>query len=170
MRDTESNPRVQVLPRDEAREHLIAIADVLAKVLDTTVRVPGTSWYIGLDPLLGLIPGVGDVIANLIGTIILGLATRLQLPRIVLARMSLNLLINGTIGAVPIAGDLFSVWFRSHARNAALLREAAMKPDRETRTDWFYVAGIIGGTAALLLLMIAFMVWLVFKLWALVSL
>ena len=59
---------------------------MMAKVLDTTVRIPGTSWYIGLDPLLGLIPGIGDVLANLIGTIILGLATRLQLPRIVLAR------------------------------------------------------------------------------------
>lgn len=160
---------IEVLPRDEVREHLIAIADMLAKALDTTIRIPGTSWYIGLDPLLGLIPGIGDVLANLIGTVILGLATRLQLPRIVLARMSLNLLINGTVGAVPIAGDLFSIWFRSHTRNAALLREAAMKPDRETHADWFYVGGIIGGTVALLLLMIAFVVWLVVKLWAMVA-
>ncbi|MDF0674416.1 MAG: DUF4112 domain-containing protein [Nitrospira sp.] len=169
VRDTESELRVRVLPRDEAREHLIAIADILAKALDTTIRIPGTSWYIGLDPLLGLIPGIGDVLANLIGTIILGLAARLQLPRIVLARMSLNLLINGTVGAVPIVGDLFSVWFRSHARNAALLREAAMKPDRETHADWFYVAGIIGGTAALLIATIAFVVWLVIKFWRVVA-
>lgn len=160
---------IEVLPRDEAREHLLAIADILAKVLDTTIRIPGTSWYIGLDPLLGLIPGIGDALANLIGTIILGLATRLQLPRIVLARMSLNLLINGTVGAVPIAGDLFSVWFRSHTRNAALLREAAMKPDRETYADWFYVGGIIGGTVAVLLATIAFVVWLVFKLWTIAT-
>jgi len=169
VRNTESEPRVHVLPRDEAREHLITIADMLAKVMDTTIRIPGTSWYIGLDPLLGLIPGIGDVLANLIGTIILGLATRLQLPRIVLARMSLNLLINGTVGAIPIVGDLFSVWFRSHSRNAALLRDAAMKPDRETHADWFYVAGIIGGTVALLLLMIAFIIWLVYQLWMMVS-
>jgi hypothetical protein len=169
VRNTESEPRVQVLPRDEAREHLITIANILAKVMDTTIRIPGTSWYIGLDPLLGLIPGIGDVLANLIGTIILGLATRLQLPRIVLARMSLNLLINGTVGAVPIVGDLFSVWFRSHSRNAALLRDAAMKLDRETHADWFYVAGIIGGTVALLLLMIAFILWLVYQLWMMVS-
>lgn len=113
--------------------------------MDTAVRIPGISWYIGLDPLIGLIPGIGDALANLIGTVILGVAARLRLPRIVLARMSLKLLINGVVGAVPVAGDLFSVWFRSHARNAALLREAAMKPDRETRPDWFYVAGIIGG-------------------------
>ena len=160
---------IEVLPRDETREQLIAIADMLAKVMDATMRIPGTSWSIGLDPLLGLIPGIGDVLANLIGTIILGLATRLRLPRIVLARMSLNLLINGTVGAVPFVGDLFSIWFRSHTRNAALLREAAMKSDRETHTDWFYVGGIIGGTVALLLLMIAFIIWLVYQLWMMVS-
>jgi hypothetical protein len=169
LREPESESRVKVLPRDEAREHLLVIADILAKVMDTTIRIPGTSWYIGLDPLLGLIPGIGDVFANLIGTVILGLATRLQLPRVVLARMSLNLLINGSVGAVPIVGDLFSVWFRSHSRNAALLRDAAMKPDRETHTDWFYVGGIIGGTVSLLLLIIAFIIWLVYKLWMMVS-
>lgn len=167
--DHKPQPSLKVLPRDEAREHLLVIADIIAKVMDTTIRIPGTSWYLGLDPLLGLIPGIGDALANLIGTVILGLGTRLQLPRIVLARMSLNLLINGTVGAVPIVGDLFSVWFRSHARNAALLREAAMKPDREARTDWFYAGGIIGGTVALLLLMIAFIIWLVYKLWTVVS-
>jgi hypothetical protein len=160
---------IEVLPRDEAREHLITVADMLAKALDTSIRIPGTPWSIGLDPLLGLIPGIGDVIANLIGTVILGIATRLRLPRIVLARMSLNLLINGTVGAVPIVGDLFSIWFRSHTRNAVLLREAAMKLDRETHADWFYVAGIIGGTVALLFLMIAVIVWVVFKLWAMIS-
>ncbi len=168
-REKRAKSPIEVLPRNEAREHLLAIADILAKVMDTTIKIPGTSWYIGLDPLLGLIPGIGDVLANLIGTVILGIATRLQLPRIVLTRMSLNLLINGTVGVVPIVGDLFSVWFRSHAKNAALLREAAMKPDRETHADWFYVVGIMGGTVALLVAMIAFVVWLVFKLWTMVA-
>lgn len=156
-------------PREDVREHLLEVADILAMVLDTTVKIPGTSLYLGLDPLLGLVPGIGDALANLIGTIILGLATRLRVPRIVLVRMSLNLLINGVVGAVPIAGDLFSVWFRSNARNAALLREAATKPDRETRADWFYVGGIIGGTVAFMLLAIAFVVWLVIKLWTMVT-
>ncbi len=169
VRDAESEPRVRVLPRDDAREHLLSIADILAKVLDTSIRIPGTSIYIGLDPLLGLIPGIGDVIANLIGTVILGIATRLQFPRIVLTRMSLNLLINGTVGAIPVVGDLFSVWFRSHARNAVLLREAAMRPDREPHADWFYVAGIIGGTVGLLLITIAFIIWAVYKLWMVVA-
>ena len=158
------------VPRDHAREHLFVIADMLAKALDTTVKIPGTSISIGLDPLLGLIPGIGDALANLIGTIILVLAARVRVPRIVLARMSLNLLINGVVGAIPIAGDLFSVWFQSNMRNAALLRAAAMKPDRETRPDWFYIGGIVGGTVALMLLAITFVVWVVAQLWTLMTL
>lgn len=156
-------------PSDDVREHLVEVADILGKVLDTTVRIPGTSLYIGLDPLIGLIPGIGDALANLIGTLILGIAARLRLPRIVLARMSLNLLINGTVGAVPIIGDLFSVWFQSHARNATLLREAALKPDRETRPDWLYVGGFVGGTVLLMLLLIAGVVWLIAKLWTMIG-
>jgi hypothetical protein len=169
-RDQDAEPLVKGPLRDEVREHLIEVSDLLAKMLDTTVKVPGTSLYLGLDPLLGLVPGVGDALANLMGLLILGVATRLHVPRIVLARMSLNLLINGAVGAVPIAGDLFSVWFRSHARNATLLREAATRPDRETRPDWVYVGGILGGTAALVLCAIAFVVWLVVKLWTMFAL
>lgn len=164
MQPRESTAQMSRDP-DSEREQLVKVADVLAQVLDTTVKIPGTNLYLGLDPLLGLVPGVGDVIANLLGTVILGLASRLRLPRIVLPRMSLNLLINGAIGAVPILGDLFSVWFRSHARNAVLLRNAANRPERETGQDWFYVTGIIAGTAALLLLTIALMGWSSWKIW-----
>jgi len=160
-----------VSPTPESqREALLATAEFLAKVLDTTVRIPGTQIYLGLDPLLGLIPGIGDMLANLIGTVILILAARLQVPQIVIARMSLNLLINGTIGTIPILGDLFSVWFRSHARNAVLLREATTKPQRSNQGDWLYVAGIIGGTVVLLLLAITAVLWIVVKLWAAIAL
>lgn len=142
---------------------MVATAELIANVLDTNVKIPGTPFYLGLDPLLGLIPGIGDMLANLMGTVILGLAARLQVPQIVIARMSLNLLINGTIGAIPIFGDLFSVWFRSHARNAVLLRQAATQPYRTTHHDWLYVAGVIGGTALVLILAIAAVLWLVVR-------
>ena len=145
------------------------MAEFLAKILDTTVKIPGTPFYVGLDPLLGLIPGIGDVLANLIGTVILILAARLDVPKVVITRMSVNLLINGTIGAIPILGDLFSIWFRSHARNATLLRRAAAQPYRETQQARLYVAGIIGGTVVLLLLAIALVLWIVVKLWAAIA-
>ena len=148
---------------------MVATAELLARILDTTVKIPGTPFYVGLDPLLGLIPGLGDAIANLIGSVILILAARLQVPHVVVARMSLNLLINGTVGAIPILGDLFSVWFRSHARNALLLREAATQPHRSNQGDWLYVTGIIGGTIVLLLLFIGIVSWVVVKLWAAIA-
>jgi len=140
------------------------MAELLAKILDTTVRIPATRIYLRLDPLLGLIPGLGNILANLLGTVILILTARLQVLQIVIARMSLNLLINGVVGAIPIAGDLFSIWFRSHARNAELLRRAASQPHRETQQARLYVAGIIGGTIVLLLA-IAAVLWIVVKLW-----
>src|ERR1043165_1082375 len=140
------------------------MAELLAKILDTTVRIPGTRTYLRLDPLLGLIPGLGNILANLLGTVILILTARLQGLQIVIARMSLNLLINGVVGAIPIAGDLFSIRFRSHARNAELRRRAARQPHRETQQARLYVAGIIGGTIVLLLA-IAAVLWIVVKLW-----
>jgi uncharacterized membrane protein YqjE len=80
--------------------------------------------------------------------------------------MSVNLLINGTVGIIPIVGDLFSIWFRSHARNAELLRRAATQPYRESQQARLYVAGIIAGTVVLLALAIAAVLWIVMKLWA----
>jgi Domain of unknown function (DUF4112) len=151
---------------DRGRQALVEAAELLAKVLDTTVRIPGTSLYLGLDPLIGLIPGIGDVLANLIGTVILGMAARLEVPRIVIIRMSLNLLINGVVGAVPILGDLFSVWFRSNSRNADLLRQAVTQSARGTHADWIYVVGIIGGTVVLLLSLVACMLWMAISLWS----
>ena len=80
--------------------------------------------------------------------------------------MSVNLLINGTIGAIPVVGDLFSVWFRSNSRNAELLRLAAVQPARATHRDWFYVVGLIGGTVVALLGVVALVMWLIISLWS----
>jgi hypothetical protein len=155
---------------DAQREAMVAAAEFLAKILDTTVKIPGTPFYVGLDPLLGLIPGIGDMIVNLIGTVILILAARLRVPQMVITRMSMNLLINGTVGAIPIFGDLFSIWFRSHARNAELLRRAATQPYREAQQARLYIAAIIIGTVVLLLVAIGAVLWIVVKLWAVIAL
>jgi len=79
--------------------------------------------------------------------------------------MSVNLLMNGVIGAIPIIGDLFSVWFRSNSRNAELLRQAATQSARVTHGDWAYVVGLIGGTVLLLLGLVVLVLWLVIGLW-----
>ena len=166
MTEPPARPLFDPAESDSDRQAIMASADLLTNMLDTTVRIPGTSLYLGLDPLLGLIPGIGDLAANMMGTAMLWLAVRLRVPGLVLMRMSLNLFINSSIGAIPGLGDLFSVWFRSHARNARLLRQAAMEPARSTGGDWWYVVSIIGGTAVLLCLAIVLVLWLSIWLWS----
>lgn len=150
----------------EKRETLQQAAELIAKLLDTAIRIPGTNIYIGLDPLLGLLPGVGDAIASLIGSIILVLAVRLGIPKITFIRMNLNLLINGAVGAIPILGDAFSVWFKSNARNAALLARAVSYPSPAARvSDWIFVVGSLATTLTFLFAVIAGILWLMIQLW-----
>jgi len=94
----------------------------IAHVLDSLFKLPGSKLRIGLDPVIGLIPGVGDAVASAIGSIILLEAMRAGAPRLLVMRMAANVLVNAAVGAIPVAGDLFSVWFRSNAKNYALLR------------------------------------------------
>ena len=120
----------------------------LARTLDAAVRIPGTNIRVGLDALLGLIPGIGDAVgAALSGYIVLA-AARLGLPKSVIARMLLNLGIDTVVGAVPIVGDIFDVAFRANTRNVALI-ESSLAAPRETRVKsrWI-VAGVVAALVA----------------------
>ena len=94
--------------------------------------MPGTSFRFGLDPLMGLLPGLGDTGSTVISAMALIAATRRGLPKILLARMSLNILINEVVGIIPVLGDAFSFWFKSNARNYDLLRQYTAAPRRST--------------------------------------
>lgn len=150
----ETTPPVKPLPneaREQHREEIRAFADWIAKLLDSVIQIPGTSIRIGIDPLLGLIPVLGDVIATLIGSTILVLAAQLHVPKIVMVRMVMNVGINAMIGALPGIGDLFSIWFRSNLKNAELLRHhATQRTTRATPWDWLVVIGVIIGTLAMI--------------------
>jgi hypothetical protein len=154
----------------DQREELRRFADLLARILDTSFPIPGTGIRFGLDPLLGLLPGVGDALAGLIGSTILVLAAKLQVPRIVLVRMSANMAVNAIVGAVPFVGDAFSVWFRSNARNAELLRRHAAAGRRpSTLQDWLFVLSLGAGTLLLVFGTIVLVLWGISLLWRLVS-
>lgn len=99
-------------------------AEKIAHVLDDALHVPGTNLRIGADPLVGLMPVVGDAIATAWGAAILVNARQLNVPWSVLTRMAYNQFKNGLIGAVPFVGDLYSFSFKSNAINAALLLRA----------------------------------------------
>jgi hypothetical protein len=133
-------------------------AQLTAHLLDDLFRVPGTSLRIGLDPLFGLVPVIGDVLTTAAGAAILLNARQLQVPKTVLARMAYNVLLNGVIGAVPGFGDVFSFWFKSHSKNAALLMRTVaqghegacpMVVPPTTAADLGMVAGIVTPIALL---------------------
>jgi hypothetical protein len=147
------------------REAAQRSAEFIADLMDTAIRVPGTDIRIGLDPLIGLLPGVGDAIAGAIGSTLLLLAHRLGVPRIVQVRMGLNVLLNALGGAVPGFGDLFSVWFKSNVRNARLLRRYASAPRHSTTSDWAFVLGLIVVVLVGMVLALAGVLWLVSRLW-----
>jgi Domain of unknown function (DUF4112) len=94
----------------------------LAYWLDDRFRVPGTSFRIGLDGLVGLVPGVGDVVTNALTAYIVYEAWRLGIPKRVLLRMLANLGIDTLVGIVPVAGDLLDLGFKANRRNIRLLR------------------------------------------------
>ncbi len=111
--------------------------------MDNLIRVPGTKFRFGIDPLLGLIPGIGDTGSAMVSALALIQAVRSGLPKIVLARMSVNILLNELIGIVPIVGDAFSFWFKSNARNHELVKQHIAGRRTAGRGDWIFVIGVL---------------------------
>jgi len=149
------------LPQSTDRNRIL-FARFLADLLDQRFTIPGTSIRVGLDPILGLIPGIGDALANIAGSAILLIAAQLNVPKIVLIRMGLNVAVNALIGAIPIFGDIFSIWFRSNARNADLLeRYAATGTRRAGLNDWLFVIGIIAAVVLIVVGTVVSIVWLI---------
>jgi len=122
--------------------------------MDSAYRVPGTSIRFGWDPIVGLVPGVGDVATASFAVAILYHAFRLGVPGVVLARMLVNVLIDLAAGLVPVAGDVADIAWKSNSLNLALL-ERHERPDvTPTSGDWaivLFAVVIIGGLLALVL-------------------
>ncbi len=106
-----------------SRRERIARLDVLATLLDTAFVLPGTNVRFGLDGLLGLVPGIGDIVTTAMSLYIVHEARELGAPGHVIARMLGNVALDGIIGAVPLAGDLFDVMWRANRRNMRLLQD-----------------------------------------------
>jgi hypothetical protein len=96
--------------------------DRLSRLLDVAFLVPGTNIRFGVEAILRLMPGVGDALASALSCWVLYEAYRLGIPPLLLGRMIVNVVVEGTVGAVPIAGDLFDIRWRANRRNVGLLR------------------------------------------------
>jgi hypothetical protein len=131
---------------DRAREVDVTLSRQLARVMDDAVTVPGTRIGIGLDAVIGLVPGIGDAVGSALSSIIVRDAVRARVPMVVLARMGLNLVVDALLGLVPGLGDVLDVAHRANRKNLhLLLREIAKQPLREPPT-----AGYVAGAAALM--------------------
>ena len=115
----------------------------LALIMDDFLRVPGTKLRFGLDPIIGLLPGIGDVTSAIVSAIAFVHAARSGVPKILLARMAMNILINELVGIIPGLGDAFSFWFKSNVRNYELLRGYSAAPARSRRGDWIFVIAVL---------------------------
>ena len=129
-RSSETAPETD--PADRARN-----VRVLARLLDSSIPIPGTSWKVGFDPIVGLIPGIGDLIGAVLSGYIIVQAARAEVPTLTLARMLANVGFDTLVGAVPALGDVFDAAWKSNTRNVALLERhlaVAVVPAREKRS------------------------------------
>ena len=136
----------------------------LARLLDSAFSLPGTSARIGLDPILGLLPGLGDLVSPLFTIGALLLARELGVPKVVQLRMVFNVAIDALIGIVPVVGDLFDVAWKANERNVVLLDHYAYEEHRAGAGDWLFVAVAIALVVAVAVLPLAGVVWLITRL------
>lgn len=102
------------------------------RLLDGAIVIPGTRVRIGLDALLGFFaPGAGDAASAIATSALIWLGFTLGVPKVVLVRMLANTTVDAVIGAIPLIGDLFDVWFRASERNLALLHKYAGNPHKK---------------------------------------
>jgi hypothetical protein len=129
--------------------------ELLARWMDSEFEIPGTRIRFGLDPLLGLLPGLGDLLTTLVSLYILGAARRYGVPRVTLLRMAANIAIDAALGALPVFGDIIDVFWKSNVKNVALLqRHVRATPAEQRRAasgDWLFLTALI----LLLLLLLA---------------
>lgn len=155
---------VEVLPpgpaaRKGSEQDRGARARSIAFIMDTMFKVPGTNVRFGLDPLIGLVPGLGNAVGAMVSSFVLFQSARSGIARIVLVRMAMNVLINTGVGAVPIIGDIFSVWWKSNLRNYRLYQKHAAATAASTRNDWIFVIILISLILMGLLAVLALLVW-----------
>jgi len=135
-----TNPRFAARSPDKAQVTDVATRTrnvrVLAQLLDSSIPIPGTSWKIGFDPIVGLIPGIGDLIGAVLSGYIILEAARAEVPTLTLARMLVNVGVDTLLGAVPAVGDVFDAAWKSNMKNVALLERhlaVSAAPPRERR-------------------------------------
>jgi hypothetical protein len=118
-------------------------------LLDNAIPIPGTRFHLGIDQIIGLVPGIGDLIGGVLSLYIIVEAWRLGVPRGLLARMGWNVAVDTLVGEIPILGDLFDIAFKANIRNLALLDGFVQQPVEVRRTSRRFVGLLVAGLVLL---------------------
>jgi hypothetical protein len=122
--------------------------------MDEIFVIPGTKIRFGLDPLVSLLPGFGAWASALVSLVLIVLCSRRRVPRIVLAHMGVNVLINAALDALPVVGDALSIFYRSNSKNYELLLKHAGTSKHSTRADWVFLIALLSIVSFFLLMML----------------
>ena len=139
-----------------SNEHL----DYVAALLDDIFRIPGTQIRFGLDALIGWVPGIGDSLAAIASFLIVIAAWRRGVQGVTLVRMIANVALESTLGAIPVAGDIFHVFWKTNRRNYRLLIREREHPGVNTRQDWMFLAVILFAAIAAAAIPIGISIWI----------
>jgi hypothetical protein len=131
-----------------------------AVLLDSRFRVPGTGIRFGLDAIIGLIPGIGDMSTPVFAALLLVQAVRMRVPVVIQARMVFNAGLDMLLGLVPILGDLADVGWKANLRNLALLERHARPGARPSRGDYLVVAVCVALLTLIAITPIVLLAWL----------
>ena len=134
--------------------------DMLSHLLDDFIRIPGTSIRFGLDGIVGLIPGIGDVAGGVASTVLILAAWARGVPKVTLLRMVANVGIEVVVGTVPVLGDMFDIAWRANRRNYALLTGSVETPEQVKRRSWLFFAGLCAVLLVLTVLPLLVFSWL----------
>jgi hypothetical protein len=122
----------------------------LGYLLDNSIPIPGTGFRFGLDSIIGLVPGIGDLVGGALSLYIVLEAARLGVPRALLVRMGYNVAVDAVVGSVPVLGDLFDAGYKANLRNLALVHEHLQLPSASRKANLRFAALLVVGLVVLL--------------------
>jgi hypothetical protein len=153
---------VEVVPpggKTKKADDLDPFIKLVSRLLDTFFVIPGTRIRFGIEPIIGLIPIVGDQVTALMSAALLYRSVQHRLPKIALVRMALNIFINAVFGMVPFFGDIFVLWYKPNIRNYKILQRYAGQTSAVTGSDWLFVSILIGTTFFLIVVVTLILIY-----------
>jgi uncharacterized protein DUF4112 len=146
------NPQPAIRNRSLVRPSEVQIErelEVFGQLMDNQFRIPVLNWHFGLNAIIDLVPGIGDVATTIVALYVVISAVRYRVPKVTLLRMALNIAIYFVVGLIPGLGDIFAIWWKPNIRNLNLLRRRATVPAQQAKSgrtsDWLFVGLVILG-------------------------